>query len=370
LTLGQIETACCEFEQAIQLDPRDVSSYRNLFDARHASRDDPLLARLEVLGEQIESFSPSLKIELDFALGKALADCREHERSFCHYLSGNALMRSRIVYDEAATLGLFERIRGAADAAFVASNLGVGAPSDLPVFIVGMPRSGTTLVEQVLAAHPDVATVGEVNEFADTMERLLGSGGPRYSFFDRLGAIDAEQFRMLGAAYVAAIRSFAPSSVRIIDKMPANSRFVGLIHAALPNARIIHVQRNPVDTCLSCFAQFFEGNLFFAYDLGELGRYWKAHDRLMNHWRSILPGGVILEVQYEELVQDFGRQVRRILSHCGLPWSPKCLEFYRSSRPIETASWVQARQPIYRSSVGRWRPADTVLRPLTDALQD
>jgi hypothetical protein len=200
------------------------------------------------------------------------------------------------------------------------------------------------------------------------MERLLGSGGPRYAFVGNLEEIGAERFRLVGAEYLATIRSLAPSAGRIVDKMPANARFVGMIHAALPNARIIQMRREPIDTCLSCFAHFFEGQLSFAYDFGELGRYWKANSQLMAHWRDILPEGVMLEVHYEELVQDFERQAKRILAHCRLPWAAECLQFHLGSRPIQTASWVQARQPVYGSSVGRWRSDDGLLRPLLDAL--
>ncbi len=160
----------------------------------------------------------------------------------------------------------------------------------------------------------------------------------------------------------------APRARRITDKMPANFRYAGLIHLALPNARIVHMRRDPVDTCLSCFSILFGGDQPFTYDLGELGRYYRAYQRLMEHWRAVLPPGVMIEVQYEALVGDFEPEARRILAHCGLEWNEACLDFHQTERPVHTASSVQVRQPIYRSSVGRWRPDAEELRPLLDAL--
>ena len=150
--------------------------------------------------------------------------------------------------------------------------------------------------------------------------------------------------------------------------MPANFRFLGLIHLALPNARIIHTCRDPIDTCLSCFSKLFTEEQAFAYDLGELGRYYRAYQKLMEHWRHVLPPGVMLDVQYEELVADFDEQTRRIVTHCGLEWDARCLSFYETQRPMKTASVVQVRQPVYRSSVRRWRPDRDLLRPLLEAL--
>jgi len=369
LTLGQIEAACAEFQRAIELDPRQPASFRRLAEARRMTPHDPWLARMERLAAEIDGLAPDDQIELHFALGKALADAGEHTRSFRHYLAGNALRRSRTVYDEAVTLGSSERIRTGVTSTFLARHQGAGEPSNVPIFIVGMPRSGTTLVEQVLASHPRVAAAGERGDFASAIKRLPGADGTLDSFLEHLDELRPEHCRDLGAAYLAAIRPTALTAERITDKMPANFRLVGIIRAALPNARIIHMRRDPVDTCLSCFSQLFDGQQSFAYDLGELGRYWRAYDRLMAHWRDILPEGVMLEVQYEDLVREFEPEARRIVAYCGLEWHPACLTFYQTERPVTTASWVQVRQPIYRSSVGRWRPDDAVLRPLLDALQ-
>jgi Sulfotransferase family len=185
---------------------------------------------------------------------------------------------------------------------------------------------------------------------------------------EQIALLGGEQFAGLGEAYLASIRARAGTAERITDKALDNSRHVGLIHLALPNARIIHTKRDAVDTCLSCYSKFFTGQHPYAYDLGELGRYWRAHDRMMQHWRDVLPEGTMLEVQYEELVKDFEAQARRIIAHCGLEWDDACLSFHESKRPVRTASVTQVRQPLYRSAVGRWRPDAETLAPLLAGL--
>jgi hypothetical protein len=239
---------------------------------------------------------------------------------------------------------------------------GFGDPSTVPVFIIGMPRSGTTLVEQILASHPKVHGAGELNDLEAAMTSLRSSVGPR-------PGLGGEELRRIGARYLKRVRAIAPAAERITDKMPANFRYAGLIHLALPKARIVHTRRDPIDTCISCFSILFAHNQPFAYDLAELGRFYRAYAALMKHWREVLPVEEMLEVQYEELVDNFELWARRILAHCGLEWNNACLEFYKTKRPVWTASAVQVRQPIYRSSVGRWRPDQGMLQPLIEALE-
>ena len=185
---------------------------------------------------------------------------------------------------------------------------------------------------------------------------------------DHSWLLNGENLRGLGTTYLTGLTAAAPAADKIVDKMPANFRFLGLIHLALPNARIIHTCRDPIDTCLSCFSKLFTDEQPFTYDLSELARYYRAYQKLMEHWRRVLPPGVMLDVKYEELVTDFEEQTRRIVTHCGLEWDDRCLSFYETRRPVKTASVVRVRQPIYRSSVGRWRPDGDLLRPLLEAL--
>jgi hypothetical protein len=182
-------------------------------------------------------------------------------------------------------------------------------------------------------------------------------------------ATTASSLRELGETYLHYASSLAPNAARIIDKQLINVLYVGLVHLALPNARFVHSVRDPIDTCLSCFAQLFgEGTLEFTYDLAELGRYYQAYSRLMEHWRAVLPAGVMIDVQYESVVADFACEARRIVAHCGLEWDDACLNFHTTKRAVKTASVIQVRQPIYRSSVGRWRPDQELLKPLLSAL--
>jgi hypothetical protein len=252
----------------------------------------------------------------------------------------------------------------------LAARAGQGDPSTVPLFIVGMPRSGTTLVEQILASHHSVFGAGERTELLRTVGRISAQQIGATSFPEAVWTMSVEALHQVGADYVAALQPLAPDASRIVDKMPANFACVGLIRLILPNAKIIHVSRNPVDTCLSCFSKLFSGEQPFSYDLAELGRYYHGYKDLMAHWRAVLPPGVMLEVEYESLVRDFNTQARRIIAHCDLPWDSACLDFHKTSRPVHTASLVQVRQPIYRTSVGRWRPAVTLLRPLLEALED
>ncbi len=360
-TLGRLDEAAQELEQAIALAPRRAEFYRSLAEAKNFTKGDPQVAMVEALARESASLPEEDQIHLHFALGKICADLGEHERAFTHLVDGNALKRRQTIYDEEAILARFDGTQALFSAEVMAERAGQGDPSALPVFILGMPRSGTTLVEQMLASHPEVHGAGELGDFE---RAVAGLGGPNGVPPD----IGGDELRRIGAAYVARVRALAPWARRITDKMPANFRYAGLIHSALPNARIIHMSRDPVDTCLSCFSILFGGDQPFTYDLGELGRYYHAYQRLMAHWRSVLPPGVMLEVEYETLVADFESQARRILAYCGLEWNDACLDFQHTERPVHTASSVQVRQPVYQSSVGRRRPAEEVLRPLLQAL--
>jgi hypothetical protein len=180
--------------------------------------------------------------------------------------------------------------------------------------------------------------------------------------------MSAEQLRQVGTSYVDSIRACAPTIARIVDKLPGNFGSVGLIHLALPNARIIHTTRNPLDTCLSCFSLLFAEGHAYSYDLAELGRYYRGYQTLMQHWRAVLPQGVVLEVRYEDVVSDLEGQARAMVTHCGLEWEESCLAFHQTRRPVRTASMSQVRRPIYRTSVGRWQRYKDLLQPLVQAL--
>jgi tetratricopeptide (TPR) repeat protein len=367
--LGRPERACQCFERAIALSPRKGAYHRSLAEAkRFDAADDARLFAMERLARDEASLTEKDRIALDFALAKAYADLGEHERSFRHLLSGNTRKRKTLHYDPASALARLERIRSVFDGELMRSAARHGNPSSTPVFIVGMPRSGTSLIEQILASHPLVFGAGELYAFEDAVAELA-DGKDGMPFPELVRVLPRRALRELGARYLATVKTLAPPAARVTDKMPGNFRFAGLIHLALPNARIIHVRRDPVDTCLSLFSHLFvEDAVFYCYDLGELGRHYRAYEALMEHWRKVLPVGVMLEVQYEDVVADLEAQTRRLLAHCGLDWDARCLAFYKAERTVRTASAAQVRRPIYRSSVGRWRPDQMSLQPLLDAL--
>jgi hypothetical protein len=237
----------------------------------------------------------------------------------------------------------------------------------VPVLIVGMPRSGTSLVEQMLASHPRVFGAGELPDLATLAAGLRDHAGAPYP--ECVAVLDPQALRRCGENYVAGLRRRAPDAACITDKLPANFAHLGFLCLAVPNAHIVHVRRDPLDTCMSCFSKLFaEGQLHFAYDLGELGRYYQSYARLMDHWRAVLPPGAMLEVQYEELVADPEPQARRLLAHCALEWDGACLRFYQTRRPVRTLSAGQVREPLFRGSVGRARPYREWLGPLIEAM--
>jgi tetratricopeptide (TPR) repeat protein len=366
--IGSMDEALAELRRGLALAPDRVESSCNIVQLVKVRSDDDVLHALEAALPRLSSFSLTKQCLVHFGLAKAYDDIGERDIGFAHLLKGNATKRSQTKYDDAATLASMEHLARVFTAELLALRKDLGDPSIVPVFIVGMPRSGTTLVEQILASHRAVFGAGERTELQQGVDRLSAERLGAAPFPEAVWTMTGEELRRVGAGYVAALRSLSRDAARITDKMPGNFIYIGLIRLILPNARIIHALRDPVDTCLSCFSTLFAGDLPFSYDLGELGRYYRAYQRLMAHWRAVLPPNVMLDVEYEALVQDFATHARRIVSFCGLDWDPACLEFHKTSRPVQTASMAQVRQPIYRSSVGRWRPDAALLQPLLEAL--
>jgi tetratricopeptide (TPR) repeat protein len=365
LALGRLEESRLAFERVVALAPRRAGCYWNLANSKRFTEDDLHLADMKELVRNEVSLSAEEQIDLHFALGKAFADVENRQQSFEHLLRGNSLMRRQINYDEATALGRLERIQGAFTAALMREKQGQGDPSTVPVFIVGMPRSGTTLIEQIIASHPKVFGAGELRVMANLAEGLSDRNGTLFP--EVVPTMNGEHLRRLGGDYLRSVRPVALAAERITDKMPGNFALAGLIHLALPNARIIHVCRDPRDTAFSCFSVLFARGHEYSYDLSELGRYSRAYQRLADHWRDVMPE-TMLEVSYEQVVADLEQQARRIIAHCGLEWDDACLAFHRTARSVRTASATQVRRPIYRSSIGRWRPYADVLQPLLQSL--
>jgi tetratricopeptide (TPR) repeat protein len=371
-TLGQLQAARLEFETAVSLAPRRAEFHHGLAGVKRFAAGDPQLAAMQALERGPAALSAEARVPLHFALAKAHDDLGDAVRALHHWVEGNAGKRVEIDYDEVETLRIIERTAAVFSPELMRRQAGQGDASPVPVFIVGMPRSGSTLIEQILASHSKVFGAGEIADFNAAATSLLEErSNLRAPFPDLVAEMTPEQFRRVGAHYVEGVRARAPAAERIIDKALGNFLFAGLIHLALPNARIIHARRDPVDTCLSCFSKLFAAaTLPFTYDQVELGRYYRTYDALMVHWRQVLPAGVMIEVQYEDLVADFEPQARRILDHCGLEWEESCRRFHLTQRPVKTASSTQVREPLYRAAIGRSQPYRAMMTPLLDALGD
>ena len=369
MSSGDMDSAELHFRRAIAIDPENFSYYRLLTQSKRLSATDPCVVSMAARIKNVDSLTPVNQMHLHFAFGQVLDDNGNHEDSFEHFRRANHLYRASIRYDEERTLNLLRRIPSLITSELLDANRGTGDPSCSPVFIVGMPRSGSTLVEQILASHPRVFGVGERPDFERALQARINLSS-RIDI-DALRAIAATPLTSIGHDYLRRIQAVVSNPQdyqRITDKYLFNFVYLGMIHLALPNARLIHIRRSPVETCLSIYSKLF-GDIPFAYDLGELGRYYRAYEDLMAHWRSILPGGTMLEIDYEDLINDFEGNVRRMLAHCGLEWDDSCMQFHQTRRQVLTMSARQVREPLFRSSLRRWRPAETLLRPLLDSLR-
>lgn len=370
--IGKSEQAEASIRRALALDPREMMAYLVLFTGMRATPDDPALAAARQIAiEHMDELSADQRMKLHLALGRALSGIGDSQGGFENFVAGNALKRRTVLYDEPAVLSALERTAQIFAPALLSQLGGGGHSSSVPIFIVGMPRSGSTLVEQILASHPAVAGGGERGELGRAVEEVCGGKGA-VRFPELAVNLRQDMLRRIGARYVDLLRASVPdaaSHAHITDKRLENYCLIGLIHLALPEARIVHISRDPIDTCLSCFSSTL-ADVPFSTDLGELGRYYAGYHRLMAHWRNVLPADAFLDMRYEELVDDFEAQVRRLLAYCRLEWNDACRTFHENSRPVRTASMTQVRQPLYRSSLRRWRPDDGAMSPLLAGLGD
>lgn len=367
MELGRFVEAEASFRRVLEFDSNSLGARMGLVGIKKVTANDENLAALLAVEESERhkaQLSEEQAMRLHFALGKSYDDLGEHEKSFPHFLEACRLKRATFDYDADLNTRHFDSIRAVFDRETLERLRGAGDPSKVPIFVLGMPRSGTTLTEQIVASHPEVHGAGELPDLMAIAQRDIAGK----TFPDNVSSLDPAQLASWGADYVAGLQRRAPEARRITDKMPANFFAVGLIHPMLPNAKIIHVKRDPVDNCVSCFTQLFRMRHDYSYDLAELGRYYADYARLMEHWRAVLPEGAFLEVQYEDIVADQEAQARRIVGYCGLEWDDACLDFHKHKRAVRTASATQVRQPIYRTSVQRWKPYEKFLDPLLEAL--
>jgi len=365
---GRFDEASAQYKRALTIRPDDGETLFNRVESKRVSAGDPDLKALERLVAQGDRQSPGMLALLQFALAKALDDTGDYASAFESLLKANTLRRSHVHYDETLARGLLRRTAEIFDASLLARLGGQGNESTAPIFIVGMPRSGSTLIEQILGSHPQVHPGGELLVLSEVLGSLPGVKGALVAHPDYGPALDGASVRCFAEAYLARLPAFAPGETRITDKFLHNFMYLGMIRLMFPRARIVHTFRDPADTCLSCFTKHFTDGLNFAYDLGELGRYYRYYAELMDHWRSVLPSGAMLEVAYEDVVDDLEGQARRLLDYCGLPWDERCLSFHETRRPVVTSSVFQVRKPLYRDSLQRWRRYEAYLGPLLEGL--
>ena len=336
---------------------------------RFSEADGETIARVESIPER-RSLGEEDRCHLHFALGRMHHDCKHYERAFSHFENANRNHRRRREFDLEGWIERVDAIIETFDAKFFARTRGFGDPSPQPVFVFGMPRSGTSLVEQILSCHPAVHGAGELNAMPECARRLGAAAGSGPQDYPRVaGRVDAGAAGRIAALYLEMLRRDSPPAERITDKLPGNYSYLGLIALLLPGARLIHCRRDPLDVCLSNYMQHYGDGHVYTYDLRELGLVYRQYERIMRHWREVLPFDVH-EVVYEEVVGDQERQSREIVSFCGLDWDPACLDFFAGERSVATASQWQVRQPIYRSALQRWRHYEDHLGELRLALGD
>jgi tetratricopeptide (TPR) repeat protein len=370
-SVGRLEEAREHMLDALRRNHMMYGAYANLSDLVDFSQGEgeELFNRMDSIFTAARNPEAGHFLALHFAYAKALDDRGEHERALEHYITGGQMKRAQLSYSEEETHGFFDGIRAVFPKEVFEDRKFAGLSDERPVFIVGMPRSGSTLVEQILSSHPDVFGAGEVKYLSYALGKLRDRFPSLPKYPDMMTKITPGQMEIAAKNYLASLTATSGNAKRVTDKLLTNYFFVGLINLLFPNAKIIHTQRDPVDTCLSGFTKLFKDDMPHSYDLGELGRYYGKYRELMEYWETVLPEGALITVQYEDVVADTEKQAKRLINFLGLPWDEKCVDFHKSDRPVKTASVAQVRKPIYKTSVKRWKKYGDGLQPLVDAIE-
>ncbi len=369
-TAGSFAQSVAAYRRALEQEPTLGEAYWSLANLKtHRFTDEEVAAMRRVIGRT--ELADEDRLHVEFALGRALEDRGQYPESFAHYRRANATRKRLRPYHASANHGFVRRSKAVFSPEFFAARASLGAPARDPIFIVGLPRAGSTLLEQILSSHSQIEGTMELPELPRIARELAGGdrdGDPEERFFGALAALDGPQLRALGERYLDATRVHRKTGRPFfIDKMPNNCLYLGLIHLILPRATIIDARRHPLGCCLSAFKQHFARGQNFTYDLADLGAYYRDYVELMAHMDAVLPGRAH-RVFYEALVEDTEAEVRRLLAQCGLPFEAGCLRFYDNDRPVRTASSEQVRRPIYRDGVDHWRRYEPWLGPLKEAL--
>jgi tetratricopeptide (TPR) repeat protein len=367
-TLGRRADSEASYKAALAMDPGIAEAYWSLADLKNYSLSDDDVAAMQRLLAS-DRRDRSNEAQLNFALGKAFEQRERYTDAFAHYACGNALRRLDAPFDIAEFERRSARIRAFFNDEFFARRAGSGDASRAPIFIVGLPRSGSTLIEQILASHSRVEGTMELPNILNITGQFDDMVATRDGYPETVATAPGNVLTALGSRYLQETAPLRSGLEHFTDKLPNNFSHVGLIHVILPNAIVIDARRHPMDCCFSLFKQYFAEGQAFSYDFNDLGRYYRAYLSLMDHWDAVLPRKVV-RVQHEALVHDPELEIRRLLDQCGLPFEATCLNFHQTRRSVRTASAEQVRQPISSSGVGYWRNFEKELEPLCQALGD
>jgi tetratricopeptide (TPR) repeat protein len=367
-TCGQYDAAVSSYKAALTSQPQHGEAYYSLANLKVYKFSDDEVAQMHAQ-EDDSNLSHIDRTYLFFALGKAYEDRAEYGSSFDYYERGNRLKKSQSRYDAAEISADLQAQRAVCTADLFQDKSGSGYPAPDPVFVLGLPRAGSTLLEQILSSHSQVDGTLELPNILSLSQRLRRRGrqGDSSGYPEILAELPDEELEQFGKEFIEETRIHRAGAPFFIDKMPNNFRHIGLIQLILPNAKIIDARRHPMACCFSGFKQLFAEGQEFTYGLEEIGTYYRDYVGLMDHWDEVLPGKV-LRVQYEDVVADLETQVRRILAHCGLPFEQACIDFHQTDRSVRTPSSEQVRQPIYKSGLEQWRHFEPWLDPLKGAL--
>jgi tetratricopeptide (TPR) repeat protein len=367
-TIGQQDEAIASYRECIHRNPGYGEAYWSLANLKTFCFAEEDVAAMEAQLED-EQLADEPRANFQFALGKAYEDAKDFDKAFDYYRMGNENRRSRENYDPVQTMDVHDEFIEAFSEEFLKQHAGEGCDSDATIFIVGLPRSGSTLIEQILASHPDVEGTHELPELGRVGRSIGLKRNDRKAYPAAIRELGAADFCALGEEYLRRTERHRELGLaHFTDKLPNNFVHAGFINLILPNAKIINARRHPLDSCLGTYKQLFARGQPFSYDLFELGEYYLQYERMMSHWNEVMPGKV-LDVQYEDVVSDLEDQARRLLSFCGLPWDDACLKFYETDRAVKTASSEQVRKPIYTSSVHLWRNYEQHLGPVIEVLE-
>lgn len=367
IELGKIDEAIPLLEKAIRLDPTYGPAYNSLVGIKKYSMEDS--AFINQCEKALQLSMPAVQRSLiHFSLGKIYDNCKQWDKAFEHFRQGNLLCKPAFEQDKPLVKRL-RKIRKSYTKAFIRKTADLGSDSDIPVFVVGMPRSGSTLIEQIISSHPDGAGAGELDSI-NRIEKILCPDASLPQYHKLLQEnLTREIIQEHANDYLKRLRKNRENASRIVDKMPDNFRYLGLINLLFPKAHIIHSIRNPLDTCLSCYFQAF-AYLKWAHDLDWIAARYRLYRETMDYWKNTLPAGKIIDISYEDMTENPEHEIRRMLELVELPWDDQCLNFHKKKRAIVTASVWQARQPIYKSSRNRWANYAPFIEGLASKLSD